>query len=57
MTPFNKLRQQWAIVRLMADQQERLEIEQCKAADARERLRAISPTISQQVFAEQRSAA
>jgi hypothetical protein len=43
-------RKQFRIIRLMADSQERVELEMCAAAEARQRLREISPVIANQIF-------
>ena len=50
MSEFDRLRRDFAILRLMADQQEELELERCAHADARIRVREISPIVAGQIW-------
>lgn len=52
-SPFDIWRTEYAFVRLLADERERLELEQSAQADARQRLMSANPVLARQVWRAQ----
>jgi hypothetical protein len=50
MTHFDKLRQQWAIIRMIADEIYERQVAEFRLADARVRLAEASPPTARQIF-------